>query len=162
MIDVEDLRHLRRCVELAEEALDAGDEPFGSVLVGADGTVLAEDRNRVSGGDDTRHPEFDLARWAGAHLPRDQRAGATVYTSGEHCPMCSAAHAWVGLGRIVYAASGAQLRGWLAEWGVPPGPVRGLSINEIAPDIVVDGPAAELTDQLRAMHARLHRVVGGG
>ena len=31
--DRDDLRHLRRCVELAELALDIGDEPFGSVLV---------------------------------------------------------------------------------------------------------------------------------
>lgn len=38
-----ELRYLRRCVELATEALDAGDEPFGSVLVGGDGSVLAED-----------------------------------------------------------------------------------------------------------------------
>jgi hypothetical protein len=53
-----ELRHLDRCVELATEALEAGDEPFGSVLVAADGTVLAEDRNRPSpGGDSTRHPE---------------------------------------------------------------------------------------------------------
>jgi tRNA(Arg) A34 adenosine deaminase TadA len=162
MIDAEDLRHLVRCVELAEEALNAGDEPFGSVLVDADGTVLAEDRYRVSAGDDTRHPEFDLARWAGEHLPRAERAGATVYTSGEHCPMCSAAHAWVGLGRIVYAASGEQLLGWLAEWGVPKGPVRALTINQVAPDLVVDGPADELTDRLRALHARHHRATGGG
>jgi hypothetical protein len=35
----DELRHLRRCVELATEALEAGDEPFGSVLVAADGTV---------------------------------------------------------------------------------------------------------------------------
>lgn len=39
-----DLRHLTRCVDLAEEALDAGDEPFGSVLVDAAGTALHEDR----------------------------------------------------------------------------------------------------------------------
>ena len=42
-MDETDLRHLRRCVELAEQALDSGDEPFGSVLVTGDGTVLAED-----------------------------------------------------------------------------------------------------------------------
>ena len=41
-----DLPHLRRCVELATEAVEAGDFPFGSVLVTANGTVLAEDRNR--------------------------------------------------------------------------------------------------------------------
>lgn len=34
MNDIE-LGHLRRCVELATEALDAGDEPFGSVLAAA-------------------------------------------------------------------------------------------------------------------------------
>jgi hypothetical protein len=45
-----ELRHLDRCVELATEALEAGDEPFGSVLVAADVTVLAEDRNWWSPG----------------------------------------------------------------------------------------------------------------
>jgi tRNA(Arg) A34 adenosine deaminase TadA len=40
---LEDLPHLRRCVELAAEAVAAGDFPFGSVLVGEDGRVLAED-----------------------------------------------------------------------------------------------------------------------
>ena len=34
MLTDEDLVHLRRCVELATEAVDAGDAPFGSVLVG--------------------------------------------------------------------------------------------------------------------------------
>ena len=47
MITPEELPHLRRCVELATEALDAGDEPFGSVLVDRNGRVVAEDRNRV-------------------------------------------------------------------------------------------------------------------
>ena|SRR5215218_8622186 len=76
----DDLAHLRRCVQLATEALEAGDEPFGSVLVAADGTVRTEDRNRV-GGDQTRHPEFELARWAAANLDPAERAAATVDTS---------------------------------------------------------------------------------
>ncbi|MQA79324.1 MAG: nucleoside deaminase [Streptosporangiales bacterium] len=156
MIDNTDMRYLRRCVDLATEALEAGDEPFGSVLVGADGAVLAEDHNRVAGGDHTRHPEFALARWAAEHLTPDERAAATVYTSGEHCPMCSAAHGWVGLGRIVYAASSEQLASWLAELGVPPPPVRALAIRDVVPGAVVDGPAPELTDEVRALHARLH------
>ena len=114
-----DLPHLRRCVELAAEAVDAGDFAFGSVLVAADGRVLAEDRNRENTmGDPTRHPEFELARWAAANMTAPDRAAATVFTSGEHCPMCSAAHAWVGLGRIVYVSSSEQLTTWLAELGV--------------------------------------------
>lgn len=53
-----DLDYLRRCVELAREALEDGDEPFGSLLVSASGEILFEDRNRVKGGDHTRHPEL--------------------------------------------------------------------------------------------------------
>src|SRR3712207_7802897 len=68
-------------------------------------------------GDTTQHPEFAIARWAATHLTPDERAAATVYTSGEHCPMCAAAHAWVGLGRIVYASSSAQLASWAAGLG---------------------------------------------
>ena len=157
MVDETDLGHLRRCVELATEGLEAGDEPFGSVLVGADGSVLFEDRNRVAGGDETRHPEFEIARWAANHLTPQERAAATVYTSGEHCPMCAAAHAWVGLGRLVYVASSEQLAGWLDELGVPAPPVRTLPVGEIAPGVVVDGPVPEFTERVRQLHLRFHR-----
>jgi tRNA(Arg) A34 adenosine deaminase TadA len=154
-MDEADLRHLERCVELAEEALDAGDQPFGSVLVGAAGEVLHEDRNReTSGADETQHPELALARWAASNLTHDERAGATVYTSGEHCPMCAAAHAWVGLGRIVYASSTEQMVQWRAELGLPPGPVRPLPIQEVAPGVVVEGPSSALAPLVRDLHRR--------
>jgi tRNA(Arg) A34 adenosine deaminase TadA len=150
-ISDDDLERLRRCVELAREALDDGDEPFGSILVGG-GTTLYEDRNRVKDGDHTRHPEFAIARWAVDNLIPDDRALATVYTSGEHCPMCAAGHAWVGLGRIVYAASSEQLTQWLAEWGSPPPPVAPLPIATVAPQVAVDGPAPELADTMKALY----------
>jgi tRNA(Arg) A34 adenosine deaminase TadA len=149
-----DLDHLRRCVDLARAAYDAGEEPFGSVLVGADGAVLFEDHNRTSGDDQTRHPELEIARWAGQHLPRAERGRCTVYTSGEHCPMCAAAHAWAGLGPIVYVASTAQLSRWRDGWGLPPGPVAPLPIGAIAPGIAVSGPAPGLEAEIRELHRR--------
>jgi tRNA(Arg) A34 adenosine deaminase TadA len=154
MVDDADLAHLRRCVELARAALDAGDEPFGSVLVDDGGRVRFEDSNHVAGGDATQHPEFAIARWAAVHLTPDERAAATVYTSGEHCPMCAAAHAWVGLGRIVYASSSAQLRAWLADLGVPPAPVRALPVNEVAPGVPVEGPVPGLDEEVHELHRR--------
>lgn len=155
MIDNAAMDHLRRCVELAAEALALGDEPFGSVLVGPDGVVLMEDHNRVAGGDGTRHPELEIARWAAASLPPDQRAASTVYTSGEHCPMCSAAHAWAGLGRIVYVASAQQIRQWKEEFGGGgASPVRPLPIHEVAPGIPVEGPVPELADGVRELVRR--------
>src|SRR5690606_23308006 len=113
------------------------------------GRVLAEDRNRVGTGDRTRHPEFELARWAAANLTPEERAAATVYTSGEHCPMCAAAHGWVGLGRIVYVSSSEQLAGWLAELGIPAPPVRPLPIREVVPSVAVEGPVPGLAEQVR-------------
>ena len=141
-------------MELATQALEAGDEPFGSVLVAADGTVVGEDHNHVAGGDRTRHPEFALARWAAENMTPEARAAATMYTSGEHCPMCAAAHGWVGLGRIVYVASSEQLAVWLGELGVPPPPFKTLPIQAVVPDAVVEGPVLELADEVRELHRR--------
>jgi tRNA(Arg) A34 adenosine deaminase TadA len=161
MLSDTELQHLRRCVELATEALIAGDEPFGSILISANGTVLMEDRNRVvTSGDRTRHPELRIALWAAANMNSDERAAATVFTSGEHCPMCAAAHGWVGLGRIVYVSSAKQLAAWLAELGVPASPVRPLSIREVVPELRVEGPVPQFAEQVRNLHRRFHGEKG--
>lgn len=156
MINELDRTHLQRCVELAAAALAAGDEPFGSVLVAANGEVLFEDRNRVAGGDHTQHPEFAIARWAAQHMSPDERANATVYTSGEHCPMCAAAHGWVGLGRIVYASSSEQLSSWLSALGAQPSRVRPLPINQVITNTEVHGPDEELAAQVHQLHIKFH------
>lgn len=153
-ISESDRRFLTRAVDLAEAALAAGDEPFGSVLVSPEGEVLLEDHNHVAGGDHTQHPEFAIARWAAQHLPPDVRAECTVYTSGEHCPMCAAAHGWVGLGRIVYASSSEQLAGWLADRGWPPSPVVPLPVSAVIRHVEVDGPDPELAERVRRLHLR--------
>ncbi|WP_022892068.1 deaminase [Agromyces subbeticus] len=151
-VSEEDLVFLERAVALAREAAAAGDGAFGSVLVDASRVERFADRNReVTLGDETRHPEFEIARWAATNLTTAERAGATVYTSAEHCPMCSAAHAWVGLGRIVYAASAAQVSAWRAEVGLAPSPVAVLPITIVAPGLVVDGPVDRYAGELRSL-----------
>ena len=58
-----DETHLRRCVELATQSLENGDDPFGSVLADADGLVLAEALNReATDADPTAHPELELVQ----------------------------------------------------------------------------------------------------
>lgn len=105
-----DERHLRRAIELALSAGSAGDQPYGSLLVGPDGSVLAEERNTVvSEADITAHPELKLARWAARTLNRTVAGETTMYTSCEPCAMCSSAIARAGLGRVVFALSGEQL-----------------------------------------------------
>lgn len=155
LLDDTSRAHLRRCVDLAREALEAGDEPFGSLLVDASGAVRFEDRNRVKDGDATRHPELAIVHWAIANLSPAERRAAVVYTSGEHCPMCSAAHAWAGLGTIVMASSSEQLAQWHGIWGLPAGPVATLPVNAVAPGVPAIGPDPAFTSEVRALHARL-------
>lgn len=156
MITDMDLVHLRNCVALAEQALEGGHSPFGSVLANNSGEVLYADHNRDGEGDRTRHPEFAIARWATAHLSSDERVSSVVYTSGEHCPMCSAAHAWAGLGRIVYVSSAEQLSQWLAEFGVPGPPTAALPITQVAPGLQVEGPVPELVPAVKELQRRYY------
>lgn len=157
MITDVDLIHLRRCVELAKIALEKGDEPFGSVLVSAKGNVLAEGHNQVASGDYTQHPEFALARWVAVNMTEEERSGATVYTSGEHCPMCAAAHGWVGLGRIVYASSFERLVECMNEMEVTPSRVRNFPIQDVIRDTQIDGPVPELAEEIRKLHLKSNK-----
>jgi len=106
-----DERHLRRAIELAAAARAAGDMPYGSLLVGPGGNVLAEYRNTVvTERDIAAHPELKLARWAARELDADTALQTTMYTSCQPCPMCTGAIARSGLGRVVFALSSEQLQ----------------------------------------------------
>lgn len=105
-----DVRWLRQAITLAEQARAGGDEPFGSLLVGAGGVLLAEARNTVvTDRDLSAHPELKLAVWAGRHLDPEVARLTTMYTSCENCAMCSAALVWAGLGTLVFALGGTTL-----------------------------------------------------
>ena len=154
MSDQRHHHYLQRCIELAQQALDAGNDPFGSLLLSAGGEVLFEDYNRSAGGNKMLHPELAIAQWAAANLSEEERAAAIVYTSGEHCAMCAAAHAWVGLGKIVYASSTDQLGKWMAEFGAERPPIRPIRIKDIAPDIETEGPFTAFTEAIRDLHRK--------
>ena len=120
--------------------------------------MLATARNRVNELNALAHPEMELAHWAAAHLAPTKRARTTLYTSGEHCPMCAAAHGWVGLGKIVYLSSAQQLTHWLAEMQVPTAPIRFVPVQEIIVGAEVAGPATgELRQAIKRLQLAYHR-----
>ena len=154
----EDYEHLEHCLLLAQEAYEAGDAPFGSILVNAENEVIAEARNRINEINVLSHPEYELARWAADHLSPEERKNVTMYTSGEHCPMCLAAHGWAGLGDIVYLSSAAQLHEWMKETGASSAPIRFHPIQDIIPGISVKGPATgPLLDKIKALQIAFHK-----
>ncbi len=150
-----DNHFLTLCIDLAEEALKAGDRPFGSVLVDKDNNILSKARNKVNAVNALAHPEYELAEWALNNLTEDQRKESTMYTSGEHCPMCAAANGMAGIGTVVYAASGRQLNQWLEEFDLPLSPINMVPIEDIVKEIIVRGPAeGELLERIKKLHGK--------
>ena len=105
--------HTNRAIELAREAADRGDQPFGSVLV-RDDEVVTEARNAVNTENDlAEHPELTLARRA---AERDDARELVVYTSTAPCAMCAGGIYQSGLRTVVYSVS-AERVGELAGGG---------------------------------------------
>jgi tRNA(adenine34) deaminase len=101
----DDERFMRMAIEQARIA----DFPFGAVIV-KDGKVLARGRNMGrTFGDPTAHGEMVAIRRFLDQYPPTALRGTTLYTSGEPCAMCMGAILWCHIGRLVFAASVAQL-----------------------------------------------------
>ena len=101
----DDERFMRLALAQARRA----DFPFGAVIV-RDGRVIASGRNLGrTNRDPTAHGEIvAIRRCLGARGPEALK-GSTLYTTGEPCAMCMGAILWCRIGRLVYAASVAQL-----------------------------------------------------
>ena len=97
-------RFVRRCFELARQAVEAGNHPFGALLTRED-TVLLEDRNTVGTDGVTGHAELNLVRRALAEIGRDALTECTLYTSTEPCAMCAGAIYWARIPRVVFGCS---------------------------------------------------------
>ena len=99
----QDLVHLRRAIALSERSRLNGNQPFGAVLVAGSGEVLAEAENAMlSARDLTAHAEMSALRVASKHAWVPEMMHATMYASGEPCPMCAAAMLQHGVRRLVF------------------------------------------------------------
>jgi tRNA(adenine34) deaminase len=86
-----------------------GDLPFGAVIVKKNRLVASGHNQGKSSNDPTAHGEMMAIRHFIVSHPAQELAGATIYTTGEPCPMCMAAIVWSGFRRVVFAASIAEL-----------------------------------------------------
>lgn len=115
-IDERDGRYLRQAIAWSRVARDRGNRPFGAVVVGADGSVLAEAYcNTTESGDCTGHAETNAVRQLGNRFGRDVLARATLYSSAEPCVMCAGAIFWSAIGRVVHGIDAVRLRVFRGE-----------------------------------------------
>jgi guanine deaminase len=100
---VDDVKFMRRAIELSLECVASDEGPFGAVVV-RDGRIVGEGVNRVvPSGDPTAHAEIVAIRAACQAIGSHVLDGAVIYTSCEPCPMCLGAIWWARISEIVYA-----------------------------------------------------------
>jgi tRNA(Arg) A34 adenosine deaminase TadA len=155
----QDHDYLRRAIALSQRARDLGNHPFGALIVGAEGEMLAEAMNRsVPGkGDATGHAELEAVRHASAIHDAATLRTATLYSSAEPCAMCAGAIYWGGIGRVVYALSEERLRVFTGAH--PENPTLSLPCREVFArgqrPVEVIGPWLE--EEAAAIHADFWR-----
>ncbi len=109
-LSAHDTTMLRQAIEESRRSRESGNHPFGASFVDSSGAVLLTGHNSVvTTGDLIDHAETNLAREMGLRLSAQQISTGTLYSSCEPCAMCAGAMYWVGVNRLVYAMSEADL-----------------------------------------------------
>ena len=102
-----DETHMKRALELATAAGEAGEAPIGCVIVDETGAVIAEGANApIASHDPTAHAEIVALRKAAGTLENYRlKPNLTLYVTLEPCAMCAGAISHARIARLVYGAS---------------------------------------------------------
>jgi len=135
MTDSQDRAFMQRALDEARQA----DFPFGAVICAGDELLGAGRNSGARRGDPTAHGEMVAIEAVLATHGAERLRGATLYTSGEPCPMCMGAILWCGIARVVYAASIPELARRMPQITLR---CEEIAARAFAP-IRVDGPLME-------------------
>lgn len=105
MSEKTDNRWMKKALELARKAEEAGEVPVGAIIV-KDDKLIAEGWNQpISSHDATSHAEIMAMREAGKKLTNYRLVGTTMYVTLEPCSMCVGAMIHARVAKLVYGAS---------------------------------------------------------
>lgn len=149
------LFYIRKCVEVSRRAREAGNTPFGCILVGPGGEVLMEQGNiEITAHLCTGHAETSLMARASHEYSKDFLWLCTLYSTAEPCAMCTGSIYWGHVGRIVYGISElrlAELTGDDEQNLTLDLPCRDILARGRKP-IEVIGPFPEIEGEVVAVH----------
>jgi tRNA(Arg) A34 adenosine deaminase TadA len=95
---------MRRALDLAAEAAQAGEVPVGAVVTIRD-EIVVETRNAMRGSNDpTAHAEMEAIRSAAAKLGTSRLDDCTLWVTLEPCAMCAAAISLARIDALRFAA----------------------------------------------------------
>jgi tRNA(Arg) A34 adenosine deaminase TadA len=93
---------MMKAFEMKREAVAAGDQAYGAVVVKDDRIVSAAPSRVVINIDPTAHAEMEALRDAAMHLASRDLSGCVLYSSSPPCPMCEAAAFWSHIDHLYY------------------------------------------------------------
>jgi tRNA(Arg) A34 adenosine deaminase TadA len=109
-MNTQDETFLRQAIALAKQARQAGERPFGAVLV-FNGSVVAQAQDQCRAlNDPTAHAELALISSYCHSSGLFDLTGAAIFTCAEPCVMCSGAIKWAGISRVVFSVAQVQLQ----------------------------------------------------
>lgn len=95
---------MRRALDLAAEAAEAGEVPVGAVITRGE-AIVAEARNAMRGSlDPTAHAEMVAIRAAAEALGQPRLDGCALWVTLEPCAMCAAAASIARLDSVRFGA----------------------------------------------------------
>lgn len=101
-----DIRLVHAVIDVARNAKEHGNHPFGALLVDSQNNILMCAENTVvTERDCTGHAETNLVRQASKQYSREFLENCTLYASTEPCPMCTGAIFWANIRKIVFGLS---------------------------------------------------------
>lgn len=104
-IQQKDERFMRRALQEAEAARDAGEIPVGAIVVAGDRIIARAHNLTETLSDVTAHAEMQAITSAANQLGGKYLTDCTLYVTLEPCVMCAGAIGWSQLRRVVYGAS---------------------------------------------------------
>lgn len=151
-----DVQILKQTIILADEAVKESNHPFGAVLVGQDGMVLATGKNSFSVDRGPGHAETNLAREAARRFDVDTLRHATLYTSVEPCSMCASTIYWAEIGAVVFGMTEKRLGELTGD--DPENPTQDLDCRTVFASgrrlVTVRDPFIEIEDAIAEQHKR--------
>jgi tRNA(Arg) A34 adenosine deaminase TadA len=144
-----DLEYFNKAIQLSQTAFDTGNEPFGALLVGADGSILLEQQNQVGTlQDHTAHDAFLIASRASKNYDQEFLSACTVYSTVEPCLMCLGGIFWANIGNIKYIIKESDLNKMFG--GDPLIKIHSEQIlPQLAKDITITGPFPEAEENAK-------------
>jgi tRNA(adenine34) deaminase len=158
MITQEHERFMRRCIDLAQESLDSGDNPFGSIVV-KDNKIIAEARNSALHDNITDHAEVLAMRRARKILGTSDLSECTLYTNCEPCPMCSFMMREQKIKEVVFALRTPHMGGY-SRWDIlqDHGLERYRPVFNSPPNVIIGVLEKEASEQFEKVGWTIHKV----